>query len=222
MNDPSSLAYQSGMCATVIGPDVVNREVLRSVFGVESADELIGKVKVGAAAAPEDDWVDKDVGSGVPNSLLQRSRDTFVKENGKPVYFTVNEKGKVNGTTTDESEAQRTKSGKPVKVGVVTGQKSLFYAMMAHGEDCMFAAQAARSKEGPGAELQTAYSYGECMKEGIEKYGKESTKEESVKYDLKDILSEMKQNSLRHHWAKAEEDYPVHYFIREINEGSLI
>ena len=24
-----------------------------------------------------------------------------------------------------------------------------------------------------------------------------------------------------YHWMKAEEDYPVHYFIREINEGSL-
>ena len=41
-------------------------------------------------------------------------------------------------------------------------------------------------------------------------------------YNLGSILSEMKQNSLRHHWAKAEEDYPAHYFIREINEGSLI
>ena len=39
---------------------------------------------------------------------------------------------------------------------------------------------------------------------------------------LERIISEMKQNSLRHHWAKAEEDYPAHYFIREINEGSLI
>jgi hypothetical protein len=35
------------------------------------------------------------------------------------------------------------------------------------------------------------------------------------------ILAETKQNTLGHHWMKAEEDYPVHYFIREINEGSL-
>ena len=60
------------------------------------------------------------------------------------------------------------------------------------------------------------------MGEKIEKFGKESKQEESVKYNLKDILSETKQNSLRHHWAKAEDDYPAHYFIREINEGSLI
>ena len=230
MNDPSSLAYQSGMCATVIGADVVNREVLRSIFGIESAEELIGKVKVGAAGAPEGDWDDKDGLAGppgVPNSLLQRSRDTFVKVDGQVQYFTVNEKGKVTGTTSnpDDENIQTTGQGKkkkPVKVGVVTGQKSLFYAVDAHGEDCNFASQSARPKEGAGSVLQTAYSYGNCMKEGIEKFGKESKQEESVKYNLKDILSETKQNSLRHHWAKAEDDYPVHYFIREINEGSLI
>ena len=59
------------------------------------------------------------------------------------------------------------------------------------------------------------------MKEGIEKYGKESVKEESVKYNLQVALSETKQNTLSHHWAKAEENYSVDQFIREINEGSL-
>ena len=43
---------------------------------------------------------------------------------------------------------------------------------------------------------------------------------ESIKY-FGDILNELKQNTLGYHWMKAEEDYPVHYFIREINEGSL-
>ena len=221
MDDPSSLAYQSGMCATVIGNDVVNRDVLRSVFGIESSEDLIGKVKVGAAAAPKDDWVDDSVGGGVPNSLIQRSTDSFVKEGGKPLYFTVNEEGKITGTTTDESEAQRTKSGKPVKVGVPTGQKSLFYAVDAHGEDCMFASQAARSKEGPGKPMQTAYTFGGCMREGIKKYGKESMKEESVYHKLYNILSEVQENTLAYHWKKAEDDYPLHYFIRELNESSL-
>jgi hypothetical protein len=48
-----------------------------------------------------------------------------------------------------------------------------------------------------------------------------ASKKETTKV-FGNILNEMKQNSLRHHWAKAEEDYPAHYFIREINEGSLI
>ena len=47
-----------------------------------------------------------------------------------------------------------------------------------------------------------------------------AAKKESIKY-FGDILNELKQNTLGHHWMKAEEDYPVHYFIREINEGSL-
>ena len=47
-----------------------------------------------------------------------------------------------------------------------------------------------------------------------------ASKKESIKY-FGSILNELKQNTLGHHWIKAEEDYPVHYFIREINEGSL-
>lgn len=199
MNKPSSLAYQSGMCATVIGGDVVDREVLRSIFGVDDVEELIGKVKVGAAAAPEGDWADDDgvAGpAGVPNSLLQRSRDTFVKVDGKVQYFTVDENGKINGTTSDPEDKNIQTSGtgknkKPVKVGVVTGQKSLFYGVNAHGEDCNFAAQAARGKEGAGSIPQTAYVYGPCMKEGIEKYGKESKQEESISYRHIKTLLEM-------------------------------
>ena len=43
---------------------------------------------------------------------------------------------------------------------------------------------------------------------------------ESIRF-LGNIISEIKQNTLGHHWVNAEDDYPVHYFIREINEGSL-
>ena len=48
-----------------------------------------------------------------------------------------------------------------------------------------------------------------------------AAQKESIKY-FGDIINETKQNTLSHHWAKAEEDYPVDQFIREINEGSLI
>ena len=55
------------------------------------------------------------------------------------------------------------------------------------------------------------------MKEGIEKFGRVN---ESIIL-LGNILSETKQNTLGHHWKKAEDNYPVHYFIRELNEESL-
>ena len=229
MNDPSDLAYQSGMCATVIGKDRVNREVLREVFGVDNAKDLIGKVKVGNAAVPEGDWVDPDIGDspGVPNALLQRSANSFEKDkDDNTYYFTVDEKGNINGKTADADDPNiktsgKGKTSKPVAVGVVTGQKSLFYALSAHGEDCNFAGQAARSKSGPGGKLETAYVYGPCMKEGIEKYGEEGVKEESVKYKLSDIISEDKENTLAHHWKIAEDNYPLALFIKELNESSL-
>ena len=44
---------------------------------------------------------------------------------------------------------------------------------------------------------------------------------ESIRF-LGNIVSETKRNSLHYHWVKAEDYYPAHYFIREINEGSLI
>ena len=46
------------------------------------------------------------------------------------------------------------------------------------------------------------------------------SKNESIKH-LGNIISETKQNTLGHHWKKAEDNYPVHYFIRELNEESL-
>ena len=46
------------------------------------------------------------------------------------------------------------------------------------------------------------------------------SKNEAIKH-LGNIISETKQNTLGHHWKKAEDNYPVHYFIRELNEESL-
>ena len=39
--------------------------------------------------------------------------------------------------------------------------------------------------------------------------------------NLGNILAEDKQNTLAFHWKKAEDDYPLHYFLRDLNEGSL-
>jgi len=48
----------------------------------------------------------------------------------------------------------------------------------------------------------------------------EVLKQESTKY-LGNILSETQENTLAHHWKKAEDNYPIHYFIRELNKDSL-
>ena len=38
---------------------------------------------------------------------------------------------------------------------------------------------------------------------------------------LGNIISETQENTLFHHWKKAEDNYPLPLFIRELNEGSL-
>ena len=40
--------------------------------------------------------------------------------------------------------------------------------------------------------------------------------------NLGNILSETQENTLAFHWKKAEDNYPLHYFIRELNESSYI
>jgi hypothetical protein len=42
-----------------------------------------------------------------------------------------------------------------------------------------------------------------------------------VGYKLVNILSETQENTLAHHWKIAEDNYPIHYFIRELNKDSL-
>ena len=38
---------------------------------------------------------------------------------------------------------------------------------------------------------------------------------------LGNIISEDNKNSLLFHWKKAEDNYPLALFIKELNEGSL-
>ena len=65
-----------------------------------------------------------------------------------------------------------------------------------------------KSKESEMAQLKTTVKQ------------QKASKKESIRYSG-DILAETKQNTLTHHLTKAEEDYSVDQFIREINEGSL-
>jgi len=223
LDDPSELAYQSGMCATVIGKDVVNRRVLREALGVDNSDELLSKLVTGAPKVPEDDYVDE--ATGLPNSLLQRSTTSFERdESGKPYYWIVDNDGKITGKTADEDTpgVQKTGKGVPVKVGVPTGEKIDVSFINKEGKKFSVSSRSGRSKSGPGQGLETAYTYGKDLQNFIKSFGEPEVKEHISTRFLGNILSEMKQNSLRHHWAKAEDDYPAHYFIREINEGSLI
>ena len=221
-NDPSELAYQSGMCATVIGKDAVNREVLREAMGIDNSDELLSRLYTGAPKPPEDDYVDED--TGLPNSLLQRSTSSFERdEGGKPYFWIVDNGGKITGKTTDvDAEGvQKTAKGQPVKVGVPTGEKIDVSFVNKDGERFNVSSRAGRSKSGPGGELETTYTYGKSMQNFIKKFGKPEVTESEFPSYLSNILSETQENTLAHHWKKAEDNYPIHYFIRELNKDSL-
>jgi hypothetical protein len=51
--------------------------------------------------------------------------------------------------------------------------------------------------------------------------GKSSIHEEFIDHKLSLILAETQENTLAHHWKIAEDNYPIHYFIRDLNKGSL-
>ena len=219
-NDPSELAYQSGMCATVIGKDVVNREVLREAMDIDNSDDLMSRLITGAPKPPEDDYIDEV--TGLPNSLLQRSNSSFERdETGKPYFWIVDNNGKITGKTTDvdANGVQKTAKGQPVKVGVPTGEKIDVSFINKKGERFNVSSRAGRSKSGPGGELETTYTYGKSMQNFIKAFGKPEVAE-SIRY-FGDIVDELKQNTLAHHWQRAEDHYPVHYLMRDLNKGSL-
>jgi len=80
---------------------------------------------------------------------------------------------------------------------------------------------AARSKAGPGQDLETVGSYGKQMQDCIGKDGKSSIHEEHIDRKLSPILAETQENTLAHHWKIAEDNYPLALFIKELNESSL-
>ena len=229
-NDPSSLAYQSGMCATVIGTDVVNRETLRECLETDNTEELLGRLTTEAPKPAEEDFTDE--ATGVPNSMLQGSNTSIERDdNNNPYYFIVDENNNIIGKATKKQAEKEglkiLKTGKGtagedgVTVGVPTGVKKSTTFMDKEGNRFDVMPTAARSKAGPGEDMETVGSYGKQMQDCIGKDGKSSIHEESIDRKLSTIISETKQNTLSYHWAKAEEDYPVNQFIREINEGSL-
>ena len=85
----------------------------------------------------------------------------------------------------------------------------------------MVAQKSGRAKGGIGSNMETAGTYGKQLQDCIGAKGKSSIHEEFIDRKLSTIISETKRNTLGYHLTKAEENYSVDQFIREINEGSL-
>ena len=127
-------------------------------------------------------------------------------------------------TEFETGEVVETKSSK----GRITGGSRMIYAIVKDkgtGEDrrVEIMQKVQRSKAGPMGKFESVFNWARGARDYIYANGNamEKEKNESIRF-LGNIISETKQNTLSHHWAKAEENYPVDQFIREINEGSLI
>ena len=216
MDEPSRGVYVQGITETVAGADGVTKENLRRCLKVESSEELLDRVKVGPPVIPEGAAIiDKEL--GVPEAFLTRDISSpEVDKEGNELYWIYDDNGKRVGKTTDKEKVGGT--GKAIPVGTITAQKSVAYYEDESGERFEIASASSRAKGGPQSPLGTGYVWSPDMLKCLGE--KDDKANESINL-LGNILSETKQNTLGHHWKKAEDNYPVHYFIRELNEESL-
>ena len=86
------------------------------------------------------------------------------------------------------------------------------------GREKEIGVQILRTKQGDVAKLDMTYNFPPQLQDCLS--GKNDKTNESF-ISLGNILSETQENSLFHHWMKAEEEYPLALFLKELNEGSL-
>ena len=217
LDEPSRGVYVQGITETVAGADGVTKENLRRCLGVENSEELVGKIKVGPPVTPEgSEIIDKELGVAEAN-LTRDPSSPEVDEEGNVLYWIYNEEGKKIGKTPDKTKVGGT--GKAMPVGTVTAQKAVVYYEDESGKRFEIASMSVRAKGGPQAPLGTGYAWSPDMEKCLGK--KDDETNESFNALLGNILSEDKENSLLYHWKKAEDNYPLPLFIRELNEGSL-
>jgi hypothetical protein len=237
MNDPSDLAYQSGMCETIIGSSGVNGEVLRQALGVNSTDELLDNIKVGPPETKEGDYTDPD--TGMPEAMLQRSTNDFeTGPGGEKMIWVTDTEGNVVGKAPEGSDLKpgqqfkTLKDGKtPVGVGVVTGQKSLIYYQNKDGKKFPISMQMVRSKAGATGRLGTAYVYSKELQALIKQLEKAGLVAEAIARFLRKkrlvdtTVSDFKVTPLPPLSSIVEdirENTPMELFLEEIENGIYI
>ena len=106
------------------------------------------------------------------------------------------------------------------------GELSLVYRAEAGGSESIPVAKLDARSDGKGYgntfkfELKVHKAFKDALINGNrDAYPDSGVYEHSI--NLGNILAEDKQNTLAFHWKKAEDDYPIHYFLRDLNEGSL-
>jgi len=237
LNDPSDLAYQSGMCETIIGSSGVNADVLRNILGVSNTEELVSQIKVGPPQTKEGDYTDPD--TGIPEAMLQRSKDSYeTDKNGNTLMWVTDDKGNIVGKAAEGSKLKQGQQFKtladgktPVAVGVVTGQRSLLYIQTKDGKDFPISMQMIRSKSTSAGRLGTAYVYSKEFQDLIKQFEKTGLVAEIISNILnKRIIQENKTftykptplSSLSSIVEDIKENTPMELFLQEIKNGIYI
>tara|TARA_Y100000310_G_C20670227_1_gene809850 strand:+ start:1 stop:2763 length:2763 start_codon:yes stop_codon:yes gene_type:complete len=216
-DNPSGL-YACDSVFIIAGDDGVSPENMKKCLGVDSTEELLKQIKTEPPEkeGPTIDYID---GEKLHESELSRSGnpDELARtKDGKLVYLI---DGEYVTRSEDEDPPTITNAkGKEVPakpLGRITGRKVLAYIQDDKGERIPIGYQTYRTKG--GYKLQTTYIFSPELQKCLR--GNKITNEAIAL--LGDILAENKENYLSYHLTRAEEDYSVDQFIREINEGSL-
>ena len=175
--------------------------------GVDNTDDLVRNTKTRPVekSGPQ-------LKSGLYESELSRStKEKVTNDTGRYLYIV---DGEYKWALPDSNAAALASDG---PLGPITGRKVFAYILDAEGKEIPVGEMSMRTKG--GTTLQTTYTFSNDLKKCLE--SKSAPANESFNALLGSILAEDKQNSLAHHWKIAEDDYPLHYFIRELNESSL-
>jgi len=192
LDEPSRGVYVQGITETVAGADGVTKENLRRCLGVESSEELVGKIKVGPPVTPEgSDIIDKELGVAEAN-LTRDPSSPEVDEEGNTLYWIYNKEGKKVGKTSSEEEAKASGKRKDaMPVGTITSQKAVVYYEDESGKRFEIASMSVRAKGGPQAPLGTGYAWSPDMEKCLGKKDEETNESISYGYVQTMILMEM-------------------------------
>jgi len=207
--------YASGSIALVAGENTVTEENMKKCLGVDSTKDLLKQVKV---RPPKKEGPTFKIG-GVETyeSEVSRARVTkddqskAAKKDGKFIYMTP------EGTYAYLDPGEEAPKGYK-QLGIITGAKALIAIQDSEGREMEIGVQVLRTKQGDVAKLDIMYNFPKQLQDCLS--GKNDKANESF-ISLGNILSETQENTLAQHWKIAEDNYPIHYFIRELNKGSL-
>ena len=203
-NDAPGL-FSSGSVHIVAGQHRTSPEAMRECLGgIDNTNDLVRNTRT----RPVEQSGPQIKGSGLYESEVSRStKEKVTNDAGENLYI-------VDGRYV--FSASKPKGAKD-SLGVITGRKVFAYTVDEEGKEIPIGEMSMRTKG--GTTLQTTYTFANDLKKCLEK--KSVPTNELFNALLGNILSEEKINTLAHHWKIAEDNYPVHYFIRELNEGSL-